>query len=63
MDVTGFWAANQAALTTEAGITIENPQAIGTYVSHGTNLNLQRQNGAGNAWRAFKTENKWKVIY
>jgi hypothetical protein len=62
-DVTCYWGTNQAALTTESGISIENPQSLGTYIAHGTTLNLLKLNGSGNAWRAYKTESKWACIY
>lgn len=62
-DVTDFWGTNQAGLTVETGITIENPQNLGSYVAHGSTLNLIKLPGAGNAWRAYKTESKWKVCY
>ena len=48
-------------MTVGSGISIENPAALGTYVTNGT-LALPAVKSASYAWRKWAAEAKWKLL-
>ena len=60
-DVKGTWQTHAASVSVGAGISIENPAAIGTYVTNGT-LTLPQVKSASYSWRKWNAEAKWKLL-
>lgn len=60
-DVKGTWQTHAASVTVGSGISIENPAALGTYVTNGT-LALPAVKSASYAWRKWAAEAKWKLL-
>lgn len=62
LDPSKSWAAHAASVSVGAGVSIENPAALGgTYVTNGT-LALPTVNGASYSWLYLSGSSLWKLI-